>query len=80
MAFPGGHGAQDPAGSGAQRRQKDATPPSTLVTLTEYSLATSLVYRRPWHREHLSPSPTRAPQHLQPPGGVCHPLSLTASW
>lgn len=33
-ACPGGQGAQSPPVA-AQRRQKEATPPSTLVTLTE---------------------------------------------
>lgn len=83
-ALPGEHGAQDPVGWGAQRRQKEATPPCTLVTLMLYSLATSLVNRRPWHREHhhhLPPTPHQTLQSGGPPAPSKQgPPSLTASW
>lgn len=71
-------------GWGAQRRQKEATPPCTLVTLMLYSLATSLVNRRPWHQDHhhhLPPDPHWNSQSGGPPALPKQgSLSLTASW
>lgn len=71
-------------GWGAQRRQKEATPPCMLVTLMLYSLATSLVNRRPCYQEHHHHLPLashQTPQSQGPPAlSKQGPLSLTASW